>query len=435
MKKIIITVVIIAALLFAVTPNFIGQRAETEFKNLYSQIDNSQEFSVAVTDYQRGWFSSTAVVELVVDLTQFDPQATEQIIFKLQNEISHGPLLTEVKAMELGLVDINSRIEFPDVMLKEMPEFNESFNELVTIQNRMYFDGSMFGLVEMQEFEFKDTDVNLTISPAKFEAITSAQGRILSTGFWDGMSISDNGTFGITFGKMLLDFDMTSLSGNLYDTTGIYTGTSNMSIAEMRMTGQELPGVIVLNDITLDSKSSVADELLSFDINMGVSEIDAMGMSFTQLEFNQTFSNLDIKALQEMNAFLSAQTTDEQLVAQMGELTRIAMTLLEKQPVYEMRQLGVMTAQGAINSSMTARLDQDLVDPANIESVAQAIILNASGTIPEAFLTSLGIMPMVQPFVDQGYLTKDTDNLAFEFTYQQGQMSLSGKPFPMAPTQ
>lgn len=435
MKKIVIIVVILAALFVGIVPNFIGQRAETEFRNLYSQVDTAQEFNISVTDYQRGWFSSTAVVELVIDLSQFDPDATDQLVFKIQNDISHGPLLSDVKSMEIGMVDIDSRIEFPEMLLQEMPEFNESFNELVTIQNRMYFDGTMFGLVRMEEFKFQDTEVNLTISPAKFEATTSSGGRILSNGFWDGISISDNGTFGITVGKMLFDFDMTSLNGNIYDPYGIYTGTSDMSIAEVRMTGQELPGVIVLKDITLDSNSTVESDLMNFDIDVGVSEINAMGMNFTQFKFNQTISALDVKSLQEMNALLNSSANEEDLAAQADELTRIAMTMLEKQPAYQMRELAVMTAQGTINSEMTASLDQDLIDPANIESVAQAIVVDAAGSIPEAFLTSLGIMPMVQPFVDQGYLTKDNDNLSFEFSYQQGQMSLSGKPFPMAPAQ
>ncbi len=435
MKKLLIAIVIIIAISFAVAPNFIGQRAETEFKQLYSQIESTGDFTISVTEYQRGWFSSTAVVQLELNMARFDPTTTESLVFKMHNDISHGPVLRDTREMELGLLDIDSSVEFPEALLQEMPDFNESFNDLVTIKNRMYFDGTMFGLFELQEFKFSDPDVNLTISPAKFEATTSTAGNILTTGFWDGMSVSDNGTFGITMGKMGFDFDLTSISGNIYDPMAIYSGTTAMTIAEVRVTGQELPGMVKLENITLGSLSVAENDVMNINIDMGIAAIDAVGLNFTDFVLNQSFDSMHTASIQQMNAMFNNDAVMQNIEQHMDELTQITMTMLANNPVYKIRELGVMTAQGAISSEMTASLDETLVDVTNPESIALAAIVDASGYVPVAFLTSMGVMPMVQPFVDQGYITSDGENLNFEFSFKQGQMTLSGKPFPMAPTQ
>ena len=215
MKKIIIILAVVLAATFGIAPNFIGQRAETEIKNIYAQMGTAPEFSVEVTEYNRGWFSSSAVIELSLNLAEIDPTLEENFTFTLKNTMKHGPVLTEVGGFGLGLIDINATMEFPEMITNEMPEFNDSFNELLSLKSRMFFDGSSYSITELKEFEFSDEGVNITLNPARFTGTASQDGMMTAEGSWDGLSISDNGTFGFTMGEMAMESKSNSESFDL----------------------------------------------------------------------------------------------------------------------------------------------------------------------------------------------------------------------------
>ena len=324
-------------------------------------------------------------------------------------------------------------MEFPELITNEMPEFNESFNNLFSLKSRMYFDGGSYNETKLKQFNFSEQSINISINPARFVGTTSADGKVTAKGSWDGMSISDSGTFGFTMGEMALDFDLNAMDGNIYDPSAIYLGEGMLSLAQIRMTGQELPGVVELNDITVKSTSDANDGLLFGDLDLNVADINAMGLNFTNFVMNQTFKNLDIESLKKINQ-LNRSLTEQNMEAQLNELGQVAMGMLAKKPVYHVRELGVMSAQGEIGSAMTFTLDESLIDTSKPETVVNALQIDGSGYLPEAFLTAMGLMPMAQGFVDAGYLKRDADNLTFDFTMANGQMKVSGLPLPLGPT-
>lgn len=433
MKKIIIILVVVLAAAFGIAPNFIGQQAETQLKGIYAKMGEAPEFSVVVTEYNRGWFSSSAVVELSLNLADFDPTMEENLVFKMTNTMKHGPVLTDVGGFGFGLIDIDASMEFPELVTKEMPEFNESFNDLFSLKSRMYFDGSSYNETELKEFNFSEERINISINPARFVGTTTTDGKVTAKGSWDGMSISDNGTFGFTMGEMALDFDLRAMEGNIYDPSAIYLGDGTMNLAQIRITGQGIPGVVELNELTAKSTSDAKDGLLFGDLDMGVAEINAMGLSFTNFVMNQTFKNLDIDSLKKINE-LNRSLTEQNMEAKMTELGEVAMGMLAKKPVFHVRELGMMSAQGQIGSEMTFTLDETLIDTTNPETVVNALKIDGSGYLPEAFLTAMGLMPMAQGFIDAGYLKRDAENLTFEFNMANGQMTVSGLPLPLGPT-
>ena len=244
MKKIIITLVVVLAVMLGIAPNFVGQQAESKFKELYALMADTPGLSFEVLDYQRTWFDSTASVKLNVNLADFDPTMDDVLTFTINSTMKHGPILTEVGGLGLGLMDIDSEVEFPAFMTDQFPDLNDRFNELLSLQSRLTLGGDTHSISELKEFNFSEEGVNISVNPARFVSTASADGEVTLEGSWDGLSISDGGTFGITLGEIEMDLDMESMDGNLYDPTAIFLGEGSLGMAEMRITGQEIPGVV-----------------------------------------------------------------------------------------------------------------------------------------------------------------------------------------------
>ena len=431
MKKLLVVVVILGAI-FGLSPYFIGQQAEQKIRDIYGQMNTTPEFVFEVTEYNRGWFSSTATIELKLDMGQIDPTMTDQMVFKMHNELEHGPILTTTSGMELGLGDFNTTLELPEFITKELPELNDALKDIFVIKSRMYFDGGSSGVSTMKAFDFTKEGVTIDVKEANMTASTTSDGKMVVDGTWGGMSVSDSNTFGVTLGKTDFDFDLKAIDGNIYDINAIYTGDSSISMDEFRLSGAEIPGNVALTAITATSSTTMDNDLMALDLNMGIGKIDAMGLSFSDFVFDQMFANLDVPSLRKLNE-LNRSINEQNLETKMEELKDVGLAMLAKKPEYMIKKLGVTTAQGEISSEATVKINEEKFDINNPDSILLAIEADGSGYIPEPFLNAMGMGPMVAPFVEQGYLKKDGDNLVFEMSFKNGMPTLFGKPIPMGP--
>jgi uncharacterized protein YdgA (DUF945 family) len=314
-------------------------------------------------------------------------------------------------------------------MKEDFPDIDQVVNDTLDIQTRMAFDGSLDNIVNLKEFQFSDEGAQVTVKAGSLEALASKDGLLKGTGRWDGMSVSDNQTFGVTLGASTTDFDLQAIGENLYQAGTMYTGTTNFGMDEIRISANDIPGNIQVTGINMYTNSQVNDNLLSVQWDMGADEVNLMGQAYTDLIFDQSFENLDVALIEQMNQL--GQQTQQVSDADLQKLQDLGMQLLAKKPVWKVRKLGITTPQGPIRSEMTIRLNEQMVDMTNPMALPSAIVVDASGYIPEAFINAMGVGPMVQPFVEQGMLQREGDNLVFEINFEQGALSLFGKPMPM----
>jgi uncharacterized protein YdgA (DUF945 family) len=420
-------VVLLVVVIIAISPFIIGQQAETEFRNLYQEMDTSPEFRVEITEYNRNWFNASAKVVISLDLADVDPNENMEIV--INHELQHGPILSQSKVLGIGLMDIATRLEFPAFMKEDFPDIDQVVNDTLDIQTRMAFDGSLDNIVNLKEFQFSDEGAQVTVKAGSLEALASKDGLLKGMGRWDGMSVSDNQTFGVTLGASTTDFDLQAIGENLYQAGTMYTGTTNFGMDEIRISANDIPGNIQVTGINMYTNSQVNDNLLSVQWDMGADEVNLMGQAYTDLIFDQSFENLDVALIEQMNQL--GQQTQQVSDADLQKLQDLGMQLLAKKPVWKVRKLGITTPQGPIRSEMTIRLNEQMVDMTNPMALPSAIVVDASGYIPEAFINAMGVGPMVQPFVEQGMLQREGDNLVFEINFEQGALSLFGKPMPM----
>ena len=61
MKKIIVTIIALAILL-TIPPYFVGSKTEAHFNKLMTMSNQNPNYKVNIVEYNRGWFSTTAII-------------------------------------------------------------------------------------------------------------------------------------------------------------------------------------------------------------------------------------------------------------------------------------------------------------------------------------------------------------------------------------
>ncbi|MBT8450296.1 MAG: YdgA family protein, partial [Gammaproteobacteria bacterium] len=101
-------------------------------------------------------------------------------------------------------------------------------------------------------------------------------------------------------------------------------------------------------------------------------------------------------------------------------------------PEVVINNLGITTAQGDIKNRARVTIDSTLIDPNNPLSLLTALEMQAAGSIPKAFLESMGAMPMIQQYVTEGLVEIESDEVRYDMVFEDGQMLLFGKPYQWA---
>ena len=86
-----------------------------------------------------------------------------------------------------------------------------------------------------------------------------------------------------------------------------------------------------------------------------------------------------------------------------------------------------------MSTEFSFNINKDLFDSANLTSMALITSLeaDAKGKAPMEFLSKLGMAPMVDNFVKQGYLHRQNNEITVEAKYVQSQLTVNGKAFQL----
>ena len=80
---------------------------------------------------------------------------------------------------------------------------------------------------------------------------------------------------------------------------------------------------------------------------------------------------------------------------------------------------------------MNVAIDKKRFDSANFMSIIAAIKATANGQAPMAFFSKLGLAPMVEHYVKQGFIVQKENKLTVNVKYNQGQLNVNGKVIPL----
>ena len=427
MKKIVLAlgVVVGAALIL---PKFVGSVVETEHQAMLAEINESEAVTVSSKSFEANWFGGKAVTEMTVHLQEAQ---LPDITLTVEEQLLFGPVILADDGLHFALSHSTATINFKELGLDE--EIAEFINDKIKVTGLLTFSKEVISRIDIDEMS-KEIDGNKMVFHAASGQMSIANKTHLTGDFnWGGMEIN-NSDADIVIGEVTMDIDQTLVSGDFYSGNAISTGKANFHLSSVKAKNKMGIDLVNVNKVLMSVVSSVNNDLMKVDFVYHVDEIKSMGQSFDHANLAFSFENLDINVIQEINDVFSSLSSnpDEVLSEQnIAKLSAVAAKMLEKNPMIRMTDLSVETSEGKFVSDLVVSLDKDKFDAANFMTAIAALKADANGNAPEALFAKFGLTPMIDMYVEQGFLVRADDKLSFKVSFVEGQLELNGQIIPM----
>ncbi len=427
MKKIVIALgVVVGAAL--VLPKFVGSVVETEHQAMLTEMSDNKTVSVTSKSFEANWFGGTAVTEMTVHLQ--DAQLPD-ISFTIEEQLLFGPVIFADDGFHFALSHSTASINLKELGVDE--EIADFINDKIKITGLLTFSKEVISRIDIAEMS-KEIDGNKMVIYAASGQISIANKTHLTGDFtWGGMEINNNDA-DIVIGSVSMDIDQTVISGDYYSGDAISTGDANFLLSSVKAKNKMGIELVDIDKVVMKVVSSVNDDLMNIDFIYHIDAIKSMGQSFDHANLAFTFENLDIKVLQELNdVFTSFSSNPDETLSEQNieKLSMIVAKMLEKNPMIKITDLSVETAEGKVVSDLAVSLDKDKFDAKNFMSAMTALKADAKANAPEALFAKFGLTPMIDMYVEQGFLVRADDELSFKVSFAQGQLEVNGQVIPM----
>jgi len=436
MKKLLIIVAAVAVL--ALSPYFVGSKAEAHIKKILELTNENPSFNITITEYDKGWFSTKATFELELTM-QLDPDMKEFPKLRFIEEMSHGPLLWQTEGFGLGLIDTVSTILLPDEWQTEINKIEAIKEDTLQMTSRTDFDGSTRSHFNLKAINITEGNHSVIIEPATATFSYDMKGHILGSALWQGMQFSEQGKEVFKMGKLEAELDSQVITGNMFAGNAISSGTFDSVIEKVAFTGTTPAQAATLSNIRVKGESDIHEDLMDAHVLYAIENIAVMAQEFRDLQLDLSILNLDIKAMQELNEVVAksqqqvSQDPQAQAAALLENMQSVLPKLLTKDPQLKINNLGLTTDHGKITSQLNMKINPELFNLDNPQSLVAAIEADANGSGPEAFFNAQGLATMIDPLVQQKMLIREDGQLKFNITFVKGVPLINGNPMPMGP--
>lgn len=422
MKKSFIVIALLSAVFF-VSPKFVGGIVETEYQSALNKLNDNPAITIKSTTFNRDWFSGKVVTEMTVLLHNEDVNDLHIVI---EDNISFGPVVFTDEGVKFALSYSKSNINFTDFLIEEVENFIKNKIHLSAL---LTFSKDIITQIVIDEVS-KEADGNTILSAkAVGKFVLENESRLYGDFNWAGLSAKTaDESFIIEAIKFSLD--QTLISGNYYQGNAISTGDFDFSLSSVKVNDSTGNLTFSLNNLLINAMSSVNNNLMEIKMNYSVDELATAGQQLEHANLAVVLSGLNILVMQEINAFLIVLSNDGEEVfssENMKKSSALAVKFLASDPMIEIEDFSVETAEGKIESAAQVSADKKLFDKKNIMSIMAAIKATANAKAPMEFFAKLGLAPMIENYVEQGFIIKKADNISVNVNYSQGKLNINGK--------
>jgi len=368
---------------------FTGYITENSVKQTFSYLNRIKGLHTNVKTYNRGWFTSTADVELKYKMpqqiikgnagtTQTIPEAVYTLLVPLK--VHHGPVIFA------GDGSVHFGLGYGYTLLNLPTQVKKQLQLMVTEQSKMpKLSLSIF--VNYLNSKYVSFGVPAFTLYAKEDGGTFEwQGMVSTTSISSNMDNID-GTFNIKglqiakdkaelkMGSFVTEYDLHQASN------GLMLGTASIEFP-MLILNSDGKKIFEIDDVSIKSSNDIEDNLFNASISASVDKIYSDGKNYGPGKFVMSLKNIDADVLAKINAQATSvrDGSDEErkrvFFAMLPELPK----LFTQGAEFNISELTFTMPQGAIDGHMKLALPK--VDTTNPFQMIQKIRGNGKISIP-----------------------------------------------------
>ncbi len=429
MKKGIVALLVVLALVVLVSPALIGRLAEKSVdENLNWAAAESGELVVTSTGFERGWFSSEGQHRVEITDGQLSailssPDGDDLPVLIIDTHLDHGLVPFSSMSREqgslapgLGSAVSTLSLEMPDGETVELP--GKIFSKVALggeLQSRYELEAGSHEQ-DTTTASWSDTNIDVTTNPSTGEVDYAGKVGTLkvvddqSGVTVEGMSFSGKHvptSYGFAVGDLKLELDAISMES----IAGAGGGVKGVSIDAMSsVDGGDVNGHAVLK---IDSQTIPGFGEVSVVADVTLEGADAVALGALQKAVDAAGSSADPNML-----FATAEEDLKKLLAG-GMALRFD-------------QLDVTLPMGTVVTKLDFKVAEEDPDTFDWSSMLLGTEASANITVPEALVDmAMQMNPQAGAVVGMGFLKKNGDVYEMEAEYKKGLLTINGAPMPI----
>lgn len=411
MKKMFGLVVLLAVLVLG-GYYMMGLVTENTLKKNIDIINESNGIMVDVDKYNRGWFTSSGVLNWRMHIPERvikdqNGQTTtipaEEYTVQMPLSIYHGPFIFADKKVQFGLGYATSQLDVP-------PAYMAKFSNLLTAD-------STKPELKLSMFVSYLNNSQLNMSMPQFKMIAKDNGDQVE---WDGMvssvSVSSNirnveGNLMINGAKLIknnLQATLGQLKGEyeFHQTkSGLYLGEASLSLPSF-VVMENKQALLDIEKFDVSSSSNINNDLFRSTLKISLNKIIAKDKTYGPGVLEIDLSNLDAQVLADVNQTItkiqqgsnSDSERQQALIALLPQLPK----LLAKGAKFEVSKLSFVLPQGVIEGNLSVSLPNG--SSGNPFQLLQKLVGQASLRIPVSVVRTIELIDVTQKLLSQSSL-------------------------------
>jgi len=457
----VIAVVVAAAL---IGPKFVGPQVEDALKQHVQVINQLPAYKANIVSFERGWFGSTATIELGVDFDVAYPEAKafDDLSFEVVIDVQHGPVLTQFSP-GLGMAAFEAYSK--DEVLREYIEWEKN-----TPFYRMTGSAGLFAGVSYSDsivpFSFKPKEEQIELTFSGYEG----EGEISSDAFsYEGkLDSAEALLFGQAISIVQFELSTEAKSNMLSIMRGeLYEGDVSMKLEEVTVREPGDVDLLVLKKLGVEFISSFSDDekSMNIDMNYAAESVKAEDFDLEDLKLKMAFNNIDSQFLMAYNEMVQGmydQGPDEIEAATQKLVQQSLPQLLQAEPELVISEFSGGMGESDFKGNLSVKLVGLTQVPKSLQNVQlwlPNLIVDFSIAFDKPLLKwiaeqhTLSMMRMqltradeaelrsmaeqqapkiIDVYLQQDLLKEAEDEYRSEFQMKNGEALLNGKKFSLS---
>ena len=432
MKKGIVALLIVLAVIVLVSPGIVGRLAEKSMdENLDWAATEAQEVTVTSQGFDRGWFSSEG--QHRVELREGELRDT-LLMIAADNDFNELPVLIIDTRMDHGLVPFSSMSRDKGSLKPGLGSAVSTLSLEFSNGERIDLPGTIYSNVGLTG----NLESNLLIEPGSF----TKEGETLGWGDVDivvttsptSAIIGFDGTIESLSGEsgaMTLDVDTIEFSGDQQQTRfGLAVGDIAVQIGSVTVPSAQGPDTV--GPMSVTSSAELDGERISGSGTLQVNNLQITDLGLATIEFDATLTGADAASLGNVTRILESapeyQSGDELMMSVEPDLQRLLASGFE----FRIDKLDVVLPQGKLETRLDLTLDETDLDSFVWTSALLALDATFDVSIPEQLVAiATATNPQFNAAIGMGFLRSNGNVYEMQAEFKNGLLTVNGAPMPL----